>query len=89
MTDTPQHIKGLQLEIWLSKTPAERLYQFLMDNDAMYQALRKYKTENNLALEGLDPCWPIPCKKETKHPLRRSWLHESGLNTTLFQKPRA
>jgi hypothetical protein len=25
MTDTPQHIKELQLRIWLSKSPGERL----------------------------------------------------------------
>lgn len=55
MTDTPQHIKELQLKLWLSKTPGERLYQMLTDNDAMYQALRKYKIENNLPLDGLDP----------------------------------
>jgi hypothetical protein len=34
MTDTPQHIKDLQLKIWLAKTPAERLRQFLTDNEA-------------------------------------------------------
>ncbi len=37
MIDTPQHIKDLQLKIWLSKSPAERLKQFLLDNDALYQ----------------------------------------------------
>lgn len=55
MTDTPDHIKELQLKIWLSKPPGERLYRFLVDNDAMYQALRKFKLENNLPLDGLDP----------------------------------
>ena len=55
MTDTPQHIKDLQLELWLQKTPGERLYQFLLDNDAMYQALRKYKIANSLPLGDLDP----------------------------------
>ena len=43
MTDTPEHIKDLQLKLWLSKSPGERLYQFIMDNDAMYQALREFK----------------------------------------------
>jgi hypothetical protein len=50
MTDTPQHIKDLQLKIWLSKTPGERLYQFLIDNDKMYQgllALKKAKANKN------------------------------------------
>jgi hypothetical protein len=68
MTDTPEHIKELQLKIWLSKTPAERLYQFLMDNDAMYQALRKYKMENNLPLDGLDPVGEYLAKKKPNIP---------------------
>jgi len=37
MHDTPQHIKDLQLQIWLSKPPMERLRQFLVDNEALYQ----------------------------------------------------
>jgi hypothetical protein len=44
MNDTPDHIKELQLKIWLSKTPGERLYQFLVDNDKMYQAIIAFKT---------------------------------------------
>ena len=51
MDDTPQHIKDLQLEIWLAKSPGERLYQFLVDNDKMYQgiqALQKNSEEKNL-----------------------------------------
>ena len=36
MTDTPQHIKDLQLQIWLAKPPMERLRQFLVDNEALY-----------------------------------------------------
>ena len=46
MTDTPEHIKKLQLENWLSKTPGERLYQFLKDNDAFYKAINKIKKDN-------------------------------------------
>ncbi len=34
MKDTPEHIKVLQLKIWLSKPPAERLRQMITDNDA-------------------------------------------------------
>lgn len=45
MTDTPKHIVELQLKIWLSKTPGERLLQFLTDNDAMYKALLKAKEQ--------------------------------------------
>lgn len=37
MTDTPDHIKKIQLQIWLSKSPAERLRQFLIDNDTLMQ----------------------------------------------------
>jgi hypothetical protein len=36
MTDTPQHIKDLQLKIWLSQTPAERLRRLMADNDAIF-----------------------------------------------------
>lgn len=51
MNDTPKHIKDLQLEIWLAKSPGERLYQFLVDNDKMYQgilALQKNFEKKNL-----------------------------------------
>lgn len=35
MSDTPKHIKDLQLKIWLSKTPAQRLHQLMVDNEAL------------------------------------------------------
>lgn len=41
MDDTPQHIKDLQLKIWLSKSPAERLKQFMEDNAAMFKFWKK------------------------------------------------
>jgi hypothetical protein len=37
MTDTPQHIKELQLKIWLSKSPMERLKQTLETNGQLLQ----------------------------------------------------
>jgi hypothetical protein len=37
MTDTSPNIKELQLKIWLAKSPMERLRQFLIDNEALYQ----------------------------------------------------
>lgn len=37
MTDTPEHIKELQLKIWLSKSPMERLKQTLEDNGQLLQ----------------------------------------------------
>ena len=43
MADTPEHIKQLQLKIWLSKSPAERLKQFLLDNEAFYKFCAKAK----------------------------------------------
>ena len=43
MTDTPQHIKDLQLKIWLSKPPEERLRQFIIENDEWWQALNQAK----------------------------------------------
>lgn len=66
MTDTPEHIKDLQLKLWLSKSPGERLYQFIMDNDAMYQALREFKIKNGLPLGDLDPVGEYLSKKSEK-----------------------
>lgn len=66
MTDTPQHVKDIQLSLWMSKTPGERLYQFIIDNDAMYQALREYKIKNGLPLDGLDPVGEYLRKKKEK-----------------------
>ncbi|MEO8712439.1 MAG: hypothetical protein ABI405_09970 [Parafilimonas sp.] len=43
MNDTPEHIKQLQLKIWLSKTPAERLMQFLNDNEAFFKLIKDMK----------------------------------------------
>jgi hypothetical protein len=45
MDDTPEHIKKIQLQIWLSKPPMERLRQFLIDNEALYMFWQNAKTE--------------------------------------------
>lgn len=37
MNDTPEHIKALQLKIWLSKSPEERLRQMITDNEALFR----------------------------------------------------
>jgi len=37
MKDTSDEIKELQLKLWLSKTPSERLYQMLIDNESLYK----------------------------------------------------
>ena len=54
MNDTPEHIKDLQLQLWLSKSPGERLYQFLIDNETMLNALREAKKKLGLPLGDLD-----------------------------------
>lgn len=43
MEDTPQHIKDLQLKIWLAKPPMERLRQFLIDNEQFYRMIEHAK----------------------------------------------
>ena len=43
MVDTPEHIKQLQLKIWLSKSPGERLKQFVVDNDQFFKFLETAK----------------------------------------------
>ena len=55
MTDTPQHIHELQLKLWLSKAPGERLSQFLKDNDDMLKALIETKKKLNIPIEFLPP----------------------------------
>ena len=45
MTDTPEHIKKLQLEFWLSKTPAERLRQTLLDIEGWFLFWREAKKQ--------------------------------------------
>lgn len=46
MNDTPLHIKQLQLKNWLSKSPGERLLQFIVDNDKMFQALKEIQKDS-------------------------------------------
>jgi hypothetical protein len=46
MNDTPPHIKQLQLEIWLSKPPEERLRITLEDNDALFAFWEEVKKNN-------------------------------------------
>lgn len=50
MNDTQEYIKELQLKLWLSKPPEERLLQFIRENDAWWQALKEVK-ENNFKLK--------------------------------------
>jgi hypothetical protein len=66
MTDTPQHIKELQLKLWLQKTPGERLYQAIIDIEAMRKALRDAKLKLCLPLGDLDPVGEYIRKKNEK-----------------------
>lgn len=59
MTDTPQHIQDLQLRLWLEKSPGERLYQFLVDNEVMLKGLMEAKKKLNIPIEELDAAYGI------------------------------
>lgn len=43
MTDTPKHIYDLQLKLWLNKTPGERLYQSMRENEALLKFFKEVK----------------------------------------------
>lgn len=49
MNDTPQNIKELQLKIWLSKPPGERLRQFMADNASLFQFWSIAREQDNKA----------------------------------------
>jgi hypothetical protein len=49
MNDTPQHIKELQLKIWLSKSPGERLKQFMEDNASLFRFWNMAQKSNQKA----------------------------------------
>lgn len=52
MTDTPPHIRQLQLDLWLSKPPGERLKIALEDNDALFTMLNELKKNYKNDKEG-------------------------------------
>lgn len=54
MSDTPKHIKDLQLKLWLEKKPEERLMQFLRDNDEMFKAILQAKKELGIKYNPLE-----------------------------------
>lgn len=64
MTDTSQHIKDIHLELWLAKSPGERLYQAIKDIEAMREALRDAKKKLGLPLGDLDPVGEYLMKKD-------------------------
>jgi hypothetical protein len=59
MDDTPPHVKQLQLEIWLSKPPEERLRITLEDNDALFALWKELKKNYNANNPG-KPLSPKP-----------------------------
>jgi hypothetical protein len=46
MTDTPPDVKQIQLEIWLSKPPMERLRITLENNDDLFRLWNTLKKNN-------------------------------------------
>ena len=52
MNDTPQNIKELQLKIWLSKSPMERLKQMMEDNASLIQFWTSARKSDNVQVEG-------------------------------------
>lgn len=50
MNDTPQNIEELQLKIWLSKSPGERLKQFMEDNASLFQFWTAARNSNTSQL---------------------------------------
>jgi hypothetical protein len=55
MTDTPENIKQLQLQIWLSKSPAERLKQAIEDNAALFRFWDAVQKQNQVLLNSNTP----------------------------------
>ena len=50
MNDTPADIKELQLKIWLSKSPMERLRQIMEDNASLAHFWQTAKKMNDKSL---------------------------------------
>ena len=57
MLDTPDHVKKIQLEIWLAKPPEERIRLTLQMNDELYSLWNKVK--KNMAFSKQDGTDPI------------------------------
>jgi len=51
MTDTPKNIADKQLEIWMKKSPSERLETFLKDNEALYLFWKQHHGKNKDAIK--------------------------------------
>jgi hypothetical protein len=66
VTDTPQHIKDLQLKLWLEKPPGERLYQTIIDIEDMRNVYRDIKKRLGYPLKDLDPVGEYLREQEEK-----------------------
>ena len=55
MNDTPQHIKDLQLKIWLAKSPGERLRQYLLDNESLFLFWKAAKAQMDVKKQAMVP----------------------------------
>ncbi len=51
MDDTPEYIKELQLKIWLSKSPADRLKQFMEDNASLFRFWNAAQKQSSVTTE--------------------------------------
>ena len=51
MQDTPDHINKLQLQIWLAKTPEERLIQAIKDSEDMFNFWKEAKSQLDSAID--------------------------------------
>lgn len=66
MTDTPQDIKDIQLKIWLSKPPMERLRQMMKDNEALFRFWKNVRQEDDQPTNGkqnISDCHQVKCYK--------------------------
>lgn len=65
MNDTPESVKALQLKIWLSKSPEERLKRMMEDNAALM-----YFWANARKKEASDKQKPPPSESAPDRPER-------------------
>jgi len=63
MTDTPRHIRDLQLKLWLAKEPGERLLQFLLDNENFLIGIREAKKELGVVEIQSPVAQPVTCNQ--------------------------
>jgi hypothetical protein len=61
MTDTTEQINAIQLKIWLSKSPMERLKQMMLDNEALMRFWSAtHRSEDNILRSGFTKSTQLP-----------------------------